>query len=293
MAFKAGFVNIIGKPNAGKSTLMNHLVGEQLAIVTPKAQTTRHRIMGITTTDGYQVIYSDTPGLLKPRYKLQEKMMDYVEGALEDADIILFVVDLNDKEFEFDGVIDTVKAMGVPIILLLNKADRATKTRIEEKQKEWSQLLPEAEQVLITATRYDEVAELEKRLVELLPEGEPFYPEDTLTDRPMRFYVSEMIREKIMMNYHKEIPYSVQVEIEEYKESEEIIRIRALIYVMRRSQKGIIIGHKGERLKKVGIESRQAIERFVGKQVHLELYVKVAENWRDNERRLSGYGYKS
>ena len=288
---KSGFVNIIGNPNVGKSTLMNALVGERLSIITSKAQTTRHRIMGIVNGDGFQIVYSDTPGILKPNYKLHESMMRFVNGALRDADVILYVTDTveqPDKHVEF---LDKLKMTDIPVLLVINKIDLTDPERLEQLVEWWHKMLPQAKVVPVSAIQSFNIGGLFDRIVELLPEGEPYYPEDTLTDRTMRFFASEIIREKIFLNYDKEVPYSTEVVIEEYKESATIDRISALIYCSRQSQKGILIGHRGQMLKKVGTEARIELEKFLGKKVYLELHVKVGDEWRNNEKMLDNFGY--
>lgn len=287
--FKAGFVSIIGKPNAGKSTLMNQLVGERLSIITRKAQTTRHRIMGIISGEGFQIIYSDTPGILKPEYKLQESMMSFVNQSLEDADIILMVVELGEKYDE--ELLGRINRLNVPIILVLNKSDLGTGTQVTDKLTYWESVLDAAHYLSVSALNGDGIDELVELIKTNLPMHPPYFPTDELTDKPERFFVSEIIREKIFMNYKKEVPYSTEVEVEEFKEAEDIIRIRALIYVERKSQKGILIGKGGSALKKVGIEARQDLEAFFAKQVFLETYVKVSENWRKKEIKLKRFGY--
>ena len=288
---KSGFVNIIGNPNVGKSTLMNALVGERLSIITSKAQTTRHRIMGIVNGDGFQIVYSDTPGILKPNYKLHESMMRFVNGALRDADVILYVTDTveqPDKHVEF---LDKLKMTDIPVLLVINKIDLTDPEHLEQLVDWWHKMLPQAKVVPVSAIQSFNIGGLFDRIVELLPEGEPYYPEDTLTDRTMRFFASEIIREKIFLNYDKEVPYSTEVVIEEYKESAAIDRISALIYCSRQSQKGILIGHRGQMLKKVGTEARIELEKFLGKKVYLELHVKVGDEWRNNEKMLDNFGY--
>lgn len=288
---KSGFVNIIGNPNVGKSTLMNILVGERLSIITSKSQTTRHRIMGIVNGEDYQIVYSDTPGVLKPSYKLQQSMMRYAQSALNDADVLLYVTDTVetiDKNLEF---VEQVGQSSIPTILLINKIDLSTPEKLEKQVEEWSKMLPDAQIVPISATECFNTETIIERIVKLLPEGEPYFPKDTLTDRPLRFFASEIIREKILLNYEREIPYSVEIVIEEYQESPTIDRISAVINVMRKSQKGIIIGHQGTMLKRVGTEARKDLEAFLGKKVFLQLHVKVADNWRDDERSLSRFGY--
>jgi GTPase len=287
---KAGFVSIVGKPNVGKSTLMNALVGEKLSIITSKAQTTRHRIMGILNGDDFQIVYSDTPGIIKPQYALHESMMSFVRTSLEDADVILFVTDIYEKHDE-DDVIKRLQHAEVPILLLINKIDQATEEEVNEKVAYWQEKMNPTEIHPISALHNFGVEQLFNRLLTLLPEHPAFYPKDELTDKPERFFVSEIIREKILLNYKKEIPYSCEVVIEEFKEEEEIIRVRAEISVERKSQKGIVIGHKGEALKKVGTQARLDMEQFFQKKIFLDLYVRVNENWRTDQKLLRRFGY--
>ena len=290
--FKSGFVNIIGNPNVGKSTLMNALVGERLAIITAKAQTTRHRIMGIVGGEDFQIVYSDTPGILRPSYKLQESMMGFVRGALKDADVILYVTDTVEKGDEAsEEIVEKIKLSAIPTIVVINKIDLSNQTGLEELVEMWHQRLPEARIIPVSALEGFNVSGVFDTIMTLLPEGMPYYEEGTLTDRPMRFFASEIIREKIFLNYDKEIPYSVEIVIEEYREEPTIDRISAIIYVARDSQKGIIIGRKGEMLKKVGTAARVELEKFIGKKVFLQLHVKVDENWRNSSRELRKYGY--
>ncbi|MBD3638987.1 MAG: GTPase Era [Crocinitomicaceae bacterium] len=291
MAHKSGFVNIIGSPNVGKSTLMNRLVGEKLSIITSKAQTTRHRILGIVNDEDYQVVYSDTPGVLDPHYKLHENMMGFVSTALKDADVILFVTDIYETGLKHEKTLERLKKTSVPVLLLINKIDQGEQNLIEDKVEFWHKEMPNAEILPISALEGFNIEPIWKRILELLPESPPYYDKDEISDRPMRFFVSEMIREKIFQNYRKEIPYASQVEVEEYKEDEKIIRIRAVIYVERKTQKGILIGHQGQKIKRVGIEARKDIEKFIDKKVHLELYVKVDKDWRENDRKLERHGY--
>lgn len=288
---RSGFVNIIGNPNMGKSTLMNALVGERLSIITSKAQTTRHRIMGIVNGDDFQIVYSDTPGILKPNYKLQESMMKFVQGALKDADVILYVTDVFEGTGNRSEVVDKISRSGLKTILVINKIDKTTPQQLEMLVDQWSAILPEAEIVPVSALNNFNVSGLFDRILSALPLGEPFYPKDALTDKTLRFFASEIIREKVFLNYEKEVPYSVEIAVEEYKEEPAIDRISATIYVARDSQKGIIIGHKGSKLKKVGTEARMEMEEFLGKKVFLQLHVKVNEDWRNNERQLSRFGY--
>lgn len=288
---KAGFVNIIGNPNVGKSTLMNAFVGEKLSIITSKAQTTRHRILGIVNGDDFQVILSDTPGVIKPAYELQESMMDFVKSAFEDADILIYMVEIGEKELKDEAFFNKIKNSKIPVLLLINKIDLSNQEFLEEQVQVWQERVPNAEIFPISATESFNVTEVFDRIVELLPESPPFFPKDQLTDKPERFFVNEAIREKILLNYKKEIPYAVEVDTEEFFEEEKIIRIRSVIMVERETQKGIIIGHKGAALKKVGVEARKDLEAFFGKQVHLELYVKVNKNWRSNQQQLKRFGY--
>jgi len=289
---KAGFVNIIGCPNVGKSTLLNALVGQKLSIITSKAQTTRHRIMGIVNENDYQIIFSDTPGILKPNYKLHEKMMRFVADAMEDADIFLLITDIFEDIALEESYIQKLQKVTQPILLLINKIDLADEPKLHTKVAEWTAKLPNAEIVPISALLNVNVSMVMKRILDLLPEHAPFYDKEQLTDKPERFFVSEIIREKILMNYQKEIPYSTEVVVESFKEDEKIIRIEAVIYVERDSQKGIIIGHKGEAIKKVGTQARADAETFFGKHIHLELFVKVDKDWRTNENRLKRFGYQ-
>ena len=288
---RSGFVNIIGNPNVGKSTLMNALVGERLSIITSKAQTTRHRIMGIVDGEDFQIVYSDTPGILKPAYKLQESMMNFVRGAVDDADVILYVTDTVEQSDRSDEIVERIVHSGIPAIVVINKIDLSTPEALEAIVDRWHKKMPDAEIVPVSAKEKFNMKGLLEAILRRLPEGEPFYPKDTLTDRPMRFFASGIIREKIMLSYDKEIPYCCQIEIDSYKEEPAIDRIAATIYVARNSQKGIVIGHKGEKLKRVGQAAREDLERFLGKKVFLQLFVKVQEGWRDNERQLQRFGY--
>ncbi|WP_435579926.1 GTPase Era [Gilvibacter sp.] len=291
MAHKAGFVNIIGNPNVGKSTLMNAFVGERLSIITSKAQTTRHRILGIVNGDDFQVILSDTPGIIKPAYELQAAMMDFVKSAFEDADVLLYLVELGEKSLKDEAFFKKINSTEIPVLLLINKIDTGDEEKLKEAVALWSEQVPNAEVFAISALENFGVEQVFKRVLELLPESPPFYPKDALTDKPERFFVNESIREKILLHYKKEIPYSVEIETEEFFEEEDIIRMRSVIMVERDSQKGIIIGHKGAAIKRVGMEARKDLEKFFGKQVHLELYVKVNKNWRSSERQLRRFGY--
>ncbi|MBO5771747.1 MAG: GTPase Era [Alistipes sp.] len=290
---KSGFVNIIGNPNVGKSTLMNALVGERLSIITSKAQTTRHRIMGIVNGDDFQIVYSDTPGILKPNYKLQESMMKFVRGAVSDADVILYVTDTVEQQSERNAEILTkIEASGIPVILVINKIDLTTQEKLETLVAEWHERLPEALIIPASAKEEFNIGAIFDRIIERLPEGEPFYPKDTLTDKTLRFFASEIIREKILTNYDKEIPYCCEIEIESYKEEPTIDRISATIFVARDSQKGIVIGHKGEKLKRIGQQAREDLEHFLGKKVFLQLFVKVNDDWRNSDRQLRRFGYE-
>jgi GTPase len=288
---KSGFVNIVGNPNVGKSTLMNALVGERISIITSKAQTTRHRILGIVNGDDFQIVYSDTPGVLKPNYRLQESMLNFSKSALTDADVLLYVTDVFDvyeKNIEF---VEKVKLNPAPLLLVINKIDLIDEERLVVMVDKWKLLLPHAEIFPISAIEKFNVEPLFKRIKELLPESPAFFDKDQLTDKPARFFVTEIIREKILLNYDKEIPYSVEVEVEQFQEDERLIRINAVIYVERDSQKGIVIGHGGKSLKKVGTEARKDMEIFFDKKVFLELYVKVEKDWRNKDIKLRGFGY--
>lgn len=288
---KAGFVNIVGNPNVGKSTLMNQLVGERISIATFKAQTTRHRIMGIVNTDDMQIVFSDTPGVLKPNYKMQEMMLAFSESALADADVLLYVTDVienPEKNIEF---LEKVKKMKIPVFLLINKIDQSDPKKLGDIVEKWHSLLPNAEILPISAKNKFGVDMLLKRIKELLPESPAFFDKDQLTDKPARFFVSEIIREKILLYYDKEIPYAVEVRVERFKEDDTRIHINAVIYVERDSQKGIIIGHQGVALKKVNTESRKALEKFFGKKIFLETFVKVDKDWRSSQRELDAFGY--
>ncbi len=292
MKHKSGFVNIIGNPNVGKSTLMNKLVGEQLSIITHKAQTTRHRIMGIVNSEDFQIVFSDTPGIIKPNYKLQEAMMNSVSSAFEDADVILYITDTVEKEDKNESYLDRLKNGDIPVVLVINKIDLTTQDDLNRLVEKWSEMLPKATIIPVSALESFNVNAVMDNILELLPEGEAYFPKDALTDKSERFFVSEIIRERILINYKKEIPYSTEVEIESFKEAEDIIRIRAVIHVIRLSQKGIIIGHQGSALKKTGTEARKEIEAFLGKKVYLELFVKVNKDWRDKPNVLRNFGYR-
>lgn len=288
---KAGFVNIIGNPNVGKSTLMNAFVGEKLSIITSKAQTTRHRILGIVNGDDFQLVLSDTPGVIKPVYELQSSMMHFVKSAFEDADIIIYMVEIGENSLKDDIFFKKITSTKIPVILLLNKIDTSDQKNLEKQAELWQSKVPNAEFYPISALTGFNIKNVFNRLIELLPQSPPFYPKDQLTDKPERFFVNEKIREKILMYYKKEIPYAVEVETEEFFEEEKIIRIRSVIMVERETQKGILIGHKGKALKRVGVESRKDLEQFFEKKIHLELYVKVNKNWRSNPRQLKRFGY--
>lgn len=290
---KSGFVSIIGCPNVGKSTLLNELVGERLSIITSKAQTTRHRIMGIVNGDDYQIVFSDTPGILKPNYKLQEKMMEFVISTFTDSDVFLLIVDIYEDIALDEKYIEKLKNTKTPVLLLLNKIDLATQEILEKKVDEWKLKLPNAEIMPISALKKFNLDMVIKRIVQLLPIGNPFYDKDTLTDKPEKFFVSEIIREKILLRYSQEIPYSVEVVVNTFKEEDAIIRIQADIISERESQKAIIIGHKGESLKKVGTMARLEIEKFFGKKIFLELFVKVSKDWRNSDSNLKNFGYQS
>lgn len=288
---KAGFVNIVGNPNVGKSTLMNQLVGERISIATFKAQTTRHRIMGIVNTEDSQIVFSDTPGVLKPNYKLQESMLAFSESALSDADILLYVTDVIEKPDKNIDFLNEVKKMTIPVLLLINKIDQTDQASLGNIVESWHSLLPNAEILPVSAQNKFGIDILMKRIKELLPDSPPFFDKDQLTDKPARFFVSEIIREKILLYYDKEIPYSVEVSVEQFMESETNIHINALIYVERDSQKGIIIGHQGVALKKVSTEARKALERFFNKHIYLEIFVKVDKDWRSSDKELTNFGY--
>ena len=293
MEHKSGFVNIIGNPNVGKSTLMNAMVGERLSIITPKAQTTRHRIFGILNEPEYQIVFSDTPGVIQPAYKMQEHMMKFVSDAFEDADVFLYLVEPGDRALKDEGFFQKLATTTVPVLLIVNKIDTTTQEALEEEVGYWQTSLPNAEIIPISALEGANTDYLLSRLKELVPVSPPYFDTDALTDKTERFFVSEIIREQILLNYKKEIPYSVEVDVEEFKEEEDIIRMRCIIYVARDSQKGILIGHKGSRLKAVGIGARKQLEAFFAKKVHVETFVKVKKNWRDNDLQLKRFGYKN
>lgn len=289
---KSGFVNIVGNPNVGKSTLTNLLVGQKISIITSKAQTTRHRILGIVNTDEYQIVYSDTPGVLRPNYKLQESMLNFSVSALNDADVLLYMTDVIEKTGKNEEFLSKVQRTEVPVLLLINKIDQTNQSELESLVSEWRNLLPKAEIYPISALNKFNVETVRKRIIELLPESPPYFEKDAMTDRPARFFVTEIIREKILLYYQKEIPYSVEVIVEEFKEEKDIINVRALIVVERSTQKGIVIGHQGMALKKVGTMARKDIERFFDKKIFLEMYVKVEKDWRSRDNLLRQYGYQ-
>jgi GTPase len=291
MQHKSGFVNIIGNPNVGKSTLMNALVGEKLSVITAKSQTTRHRLMGIVNGEDYQIVYSDTPGILIPKYKMQEAMLSSVNTAIEDADIILYVTDVIESIEKNKPFITRLQSLKAPVLLLINKIDLTVQERVEDLSQKWQAILPGAEVILVSSKMKFNLNYVFDKIIKLLPEHEAYFPKDELTDKPMRFFVSEIIREKILIHYQKEIPYSVEIVVEEFKEVNKIIHISVVIFVARESQKGILIGHKGESLKRIGIEARKDIEAFLGKQVFLQTFVKVSPNWRDDKNVLKKFGY--
>ncbi|RLD52394.1 MAG: GTPase Era [Bacteroidetes bacterium] len=290
MKHKAGFVNILGNPNVGKSTLMNALVGEKLSIITPKAQTTRHRIMGMVNSDDFQIIYSDLPGILDPNYKLQEKMLGFIHNALADADIFLFVVEVGEKKMN-EGIIKKINESGIAVIVVINKIDLSDQEAVEEKIKHWSAIFENCDVIPISALHKFNTAKVIQKIVELLPENPPYYPKDELTDKTMRFFISEIIREKILIHFKQEVPYSVEVVVESYKEGDKLIKIGAILYVSRESQRMIVIGKGGAAIKRVGTEARRDIEAFVEKQVYLDLSVKVSKDWRENDNQLKRFGY--
>ncbi|MBT6699400.1 MAG: GTPase Era [Flavobacteriales bacterium] len=292
MEHKAGFVNIIGNPNVGKSTLMNVLIGEKLSIITNKAQTTRHRILGILNKKDYQIVFSDTPGIIQPAYKLQESMMNFVQSAFQDADILIYMVEIGEKGLKDEKLFEKIKNTDVPVLLLINKIDLVKQEEVSTQIEFWNDKVPNAEILPISALNKFNIQEILDRIIELLPECKPYYDKDAITDKPERFFVEEKIREKILKHYKKEIPYSVQIEVEEFFEEEDIIRIRAIIYVLRESQRGIIIGHKGQGIKRIGTEARRDLERFLGKKIFLETPVKVKKNWRNDDRQLKQFGYE-
>lgn len=289
---KSGFVNIVGNPNVGKSTLMNLLVGEKISIITSKAQTTRHRILGIVNTEDYQIVYSDTPGVLRPNYKLQESMLNFSESALGDADVLLYMTDVVESPDKNADFIKKVQKVDSPVLLLINKIDKTNQADLIKLVESWKQVLPKAEIIPLSALSKFNIDSIKKRILELLPESPPYFEKDALTDRPARFFVTEIIREKILLYYQKEVPYAVEVVVEEFKEEADIINIRVLIIVERDTQKGIIIGNKGAALKKVGTMARKDIERFFEKKIFLQMFVKVEKDWRDRDNILRNYGYK-
>lgn len=291
MEHKAGFVNIIGNPNVGKSTLMNALVGENLSTITYKAQTTRHRIKGIVNGDDFQIVYSDTPGILEPAYKLHESMMQFVEGALQDADVFLLVVEIGEQNLKNESILRKLQQTETPLIVVINKIDLSNMDEVTQKVEHWQELFPKAAILPISAKEHANTDQVFKQIIDKLPIAPAYYPKDELTDKSLRFFASEIIREKIFLNYDKEIPYSTEVAITSFKEDERIAYVDAELYVSRETQKGILIGHQGKKLKKVGTESRKDIQDFIGKKVHLELFVKVKKDWRDNDRMLKQFGY--
>ena len=292
MEHKAGYVNIIGNPNVGKSTLMNALIGHKLSIITNKAQTTRHRILGILNEKEYQIVFSDTPGVIKPAYKLQENMMNFVHSAFQDADVLIYMIEVGEKGLKDEKLFERLKNTSVPIIMLLNKIDLAEQDFVAQEIEKWSAELPNAQLLAISALNNFNLDVIKEKLVEMLPVSPPYYEKDAITDKSERFFIEEIIREKILKHYKKEIPYSVQIEVEEFFEEEEIIKIRAIIYVMRESQKGIIIGHQGLGLKRIGTEARRDIEKMLDKKVFLATPVKVKKNWRNDNQQLKKFGYE-
>jgi GTP-binding protein Era len=292
MSHRSGFVNILGNPNVGKSTIMNALVGEKLSIISPKAQTTRHRIMGIVNGDDFQIVYSDTPGILKPRYKLQETMMQSVDSAICDADLILYITDVTEVTADQGEYIDKISESGIPVIIAINKIDLTRQDDLEKIVESWHAAFPQSPVIPLSALKKFNLDSLLNAILDKLPEGPPYFPKDQLTDKYERFFASEIVREKILFHYRKEIPYSVEIEIESFSEEKNIIRIRALIHVARDSQKGIIIGHKGNMLKRIGTEARKDMEDFFRKKIFLELYVKVTKDWRDKPTVLKRFGYR-
>jgi GTP-binding protein Era len=288
---KAGFVNIIGNPNVGKSTLMNALVGEKLSIITSKAQTTRHRILGIVNGEDFQIIYSDLPGILTPAYKLQEKMLKFIENALNDADIFLYMVEAGESKYNTE-IVERIKTSGIPVIVLVNKIDLSNQEKVIKDLKYWSEVFGSERVIPLSALNDFNIQKVLDLIIELLPENNAYFPKDELTDKTMRFFISEIIREKVLLNYKQEIPYSVEAVVESYKEEENIIRIEATLYVSRESQKMIILGEKGKSIKRLGTQARKDIEEFVGKKVFLDLTIKVSKDWRDNERQLKKFGYE-
>ena len=293
MKHKSGFVNIIGNPNVGKSTLMNSLIGQDLSIITSKAQTTRHRIKGILSDENYQIVFSDTPGVIKPAYKLQESMMQYVKSAFQDADVIMYVVEIGEKGLKDNDIFEKVQQLKIPLIILINKIDLVSQAKVLEEIENWTNKFSTAKVLPISALNGFNINEVIELILEVLPESPPYYSKDDVTDKSERFFIEEIIREKILKHYKKEVPYSVEISVEEFFEEEEIIKIRAIIYVLRESQKGIIIGHKGLGLKRIGTESRKDIEKMLGKKVFLKTPIKVKKDWRDNSNQLKKFGYGS
>ena len=291
MKHRSGFVNIVGNPNVGKSTIMNALVGERLSIITSKSQTTRHRIMGIVNGEGFQIVYSDTPGILKPNYKLQESMMKSIKTALTDADILIYITDVVEKIDKNPDMLEKIGKLKIPILTVINKIDLSSQEEVNELIQKWQTIFPKTEIIPMSAINNFNIEKLLHRIIDLLPEGPAYFPKDQLSDKTERFFIQEIIREKILIKYQKEIPYSVEIEVESFVEEKEIIRIRAIIYVMRESQKGIIIGHQGQPLKTIGQLARGDIEQFFSKKVYLELFVKVSKEWRDKDRLLRKFGY--
>ncbi len=292
MEHKAGFVNIIGSPNVGKSTIINQLMGEKLAIVTPKAQTTRQRLMGIDNEENYQIVYSDTPGILKPAYKMQESMLYYVNEALEDADILIYVTDVIESVDKNKEILEKITKFSIPLMVLVNKIDLSDEKKVKELITWWNDFIPKAETIPVSAIKNFNLSRVKFRILELLPVSPPYFPKDEITDKTERFITAEIIREKTLLLYKQEIPYSVEVVIEDFKEEKNIIRVRGEIYVTRNSQKAIIIGHKGEAIKKLGTEARKDIETFFNKKIYLELFVKVKKDWRNDEKMLRKFGYR-
>jgi GTP-binding protein Era len=293
MKHRSGFVNIIGNPNVGKSTLVNALMGGMLSITNPKAQTTRHRIFGLLNHDDYQIVFSDTPGIIKPAYGMQEAMMQFVRSSFEDADLILYVIEIGEKGLKDEKLYEKLKSSEVPVVVVLNKIDKVDQQKLEEEAERWSAEFPDSEIIPASALNKFGMDQILDLILSKLPEGPAYYPKDSFTDRPERFFVSEIMRDKILQLYDKEIPYSCEVEIEEFKEEEDIIRIRSVIHVARQSQKGIIIGHQGKMLKRLGTMARKDLEKFFGKKIYLEQFVKVSKNWRDDKRFLRSFGYDS
>ena len=289
---KAGFVSIVGNPNVGKSTLMNAWVGEKLSIITPKAQTTRHRILGILNAENYQLVLSDTPGVIKPSYEMQSSMMDFVKTALEDADVLIYMLEIGEKQMKDEQLFEKIQRLSIPVIVLINKIDTADQASLIQSVAHWQDQFPKAKVFPISASEGFSVKEVLDYIITLLPPSPPYFPKDQMTDKSERFFVNEAVREQILKHYDKEVPYAVEVMTEEFKEEEKIIKIRSVIMVERETQKGILIGHKGGALKKVGVGARKKLQAFFAKKVHLELYVKVNKDWRSNERQLKRFGYK-